>query len=118
MRPRWDEVTGRAIHECDVLTDDSYELRWNANDWKDYDEHPEQFMPTGSEGSLQRLVWENPDKSCMASYTVTVFGDLRDYDDQQAIREWFDGVCEKCFIRQAVCNCMVDGTSYTWEWKG
>ena len=117
VRPRWDEVTGRAIHECEVLTDDSYELRWNADDWKDYDEHQEQFMPTGSEGSLQRLVWENPDTSCMARYTVTVFGDLRDYNDQQAIHEWFDGVCEKCIIRQAVCNCEVGGTSYTWEWK-
>lgn len=117
VRPRWDEVTGRAIYDCDVLTDDSYELRRNADDWKLYDEHPEQFMPTGSEGSLQRLVWENPDKSRAASYTVTVFGDLRDYNDQQAIHDWFDGVCEKCIIRQAVCNCEVGGTSYTWEWE-
>lgn len=117
IKPRWDEITGRAIYDCDAMTDDSYELRRELDDWKDYDKNPEQFMPTGSEGSLQRLVWENPDRSSLASYTVTVFGDLRDYSDQKAIHDWFDGVCEKCWIRQAVCNCTVDGTSYTWEWK-
>ena len=116
VKPRWDEVTGKAIYECDWLTDDDYELQRLHESWNEYREHPEQFMPTGSEGSLQRVVWVNPDSHCAARYTVTVFGDLRDYDDHEAIKKWFDSVCEKCHIRQAVCTCDVSGDLHTWTW--
>lgn len=113
---KWDKITGRTIYDCDWLTEDTYEKRRMKDDWDAYSKHPNRFVPTGSEGSLQRLVWINPDKSSMAAYTVTVFGDLRDYDDHEAIHKWFNGVCEKCYIRQAVCNCNVSGPDYTWTW--
>lgn len=116
VEPKWDKITGRAIYNGGWLTEDSYEKQRMRRDWDDYHENPEQFMPTGSEGSLQRLVWVNPDRSCAARYTVTVFGDLRDYDDHEAIHEWFVGVCKKCFIRQAVCHCDVSGPTYMWEY--
>ena len=115
VTPEWDEVTKKAIYECDWLTEDSYELRRMRDDWDEYREHPERFMPTGSEGSLQRLVWVNPDRHCAARWVVTVFGDLRDYDDPEAIHKWFDEVCGRCHIRLAVCHCDVSGHTYTWE---
>ena len=114
--PKWDEVTGKAIYECDWLTDDDYQRQKLDRSWAEYDERPELFMPVGSEGSLQRVVWVNPDRSCAARYTVTVFGDLRDYEDHEAIHEWFIGVCRKCNIRQAVCHCDVSGPTYVWEY--
>ena len=117
VTPDWDEVTKKAIYECDWLTEDSYEQRRMRDDWNEYREHPERFMPTGSEGSLQRLVWVNPDKHSMPRWVVTVFGDLRDYDDPEAIHKWFDEVCSRCYIRQAVCHCDVSGPTYTWEHK-
>ena len=116
-RVDWDEVTGRTIHELtDLLNPDSYEERCERDDWRAYDEEPDAFVPTGSEGSLQRLVWANPDSSCAAHYTVTVFGDLRDYDDVDAIGAWFEGVCDRCSIRQAVCQVVCEsGVSRTFE---
>lgn len=114
--PEWDKITGRTIYECDWLTEDTYERRRMDDDWAAYHKHPKRFVPTGSEGSLQRLVWINPDGCCAAHYTVTVFGDLRDYDDHEAIHEWFDSVCDKCFIRQAVCECNVSGPVYVWRY--
>jgi len=112
----WDEVTGRAIYNCDWLTDDDYERARMRRDWADYDRNPEQFMPTGSEGSLQRAVWVNPVCGSAAWYTVTVFGDLRDYDDHKAIRKWFTDTCSKLVVRQAVCTCEAGGETHTWTW--
>ena len=116
-RPDWDRVTGRAIYDGDErLVNDSYEQRRYQRDWADYHEHPEQFMPTGSEGSLQRLVWENPDGHAAAQYVITVFGDLRDYSDLGAVRKWFEDVCKRCNVRQATCTCEVEGlNSHTWS---
>lgn len=113
----WDKITGRAIYDGDWCSDDDYEQQRMRSDWEAYRKHPDRFMPTGSEGSLQRLLWVNPDAYCAARYTVTVFGDLRDYDDHEAIHEWFEGVCERCYIRQAVCHCNVSGPTYMWEYE-
>lgn len=57
--------------------------------WEEYDNNPDDFMPSGSEGSLNSCIHVNPDKSCMAAYVVSVFGDLRDHDDPDGIVEWF-----------------------------
>lgn len=46
------------------------------------------FLPDGSEGSLYKSVWEDPDVS-IARYTVSIFGDLRDREDPQEIIDWF-----------------------------
>ena len=79
--------------------------------WDEAEKHPEEFLPMGSEGSLHKSVWKNPDLSCMASYTISVFGDLRDHDSPDEIIEWFNKTCEKLWIRQAVVT--VDN-----EWYG
>lgn len=79
--------------------------------WDEAEKHPEEFLPMGSEGSLHKSVWENPDHGCIAAYTVSVFGDLRDHDSLDDIIEWFNKTCEKLWIRQAVVT--VDN-----EWYG
>lgn len=96
----FDECIGKELR-----FDDPIEL------WKEADEHPEKFMPLGSEGSLQKHVWINPDVSHLAAYTVSVFGDLRDHDDVQGIIDWFKGLCSKFCVRNAVIT--VDN-----EWFG
>lgn len=78
----------------------------NSNDsidkWWESQEHPEQFLPIGSEGSLKMSIWENPDHYCVAAYTVSIFGDLRDHNSIDEIINWFDEKCKGIWIRQAV----------------
>lgn len=69
--------------------------------WVEADAHPERFLPMGSEGSLKMSVWENPDPCHLDAYTVSVFGDLRDYDDPKAVVEWFKGKCAGLNVRNA-----------------
>lgn len=88
--PDWDGIIGKELRY-----EDEFEK------WKEAEDHPERFMPLGSEGSLTKSIWANPDKSCIAAYTVSIFGDLRNHDDPDIIVEWFKDKCNKMFVRQA-----------------
>ena len=72
-------------------------------------------MPTGSEGSLDYRVIENPEESSIAAYTVVIFGDLRDCDADrtQDIKDWWERVLSEFdMVRQAVLQiCPEDGES-------
>jgi hypothetical protein len=72
--------------------------------WQDWDAHPESYLPGGSEGTLEMNVWTSPDPCMAARYTVTIFGDLRDYDDADGIVQWFREIIERkdIGVRQAV----------------
>lgn len=62
-------------------------------------------IPSGSEGSLDYRIIRNPDPHAMSTYTVVIFGDLRDFgkDDRNEIEEWWNRVLKECgMIRQAV----------------
>ena len=54
-------------------------------------------------------IWHNPNESCMASTTVSVFGDLRDYGSFEDIEKWFNKCCDAFCIRQAFCQVEVEG---------
>lgn len=106
--PNWDDIFGK-------------EALWESSPcvWKDADEHPEKYMPCGSEGTLQKTVWTNPEKSCVAAYTVSIFGDLRDWYDVNAIVEWFKKIVtgDDIWVRNAVItvnNCL---ESKTWAYN-
>lgn len=61
-------------------------------------------VPCGSEGSLQWSMKENPCTGSMAAYAVSIWGDLRDFDDLDAIQDWFTRCVEGdgFLVRQAV----------------
>ena len=96
-----DKIFGK---EC-VLSDVSDDKAWD--EWSDImddaRENPNEYLPRGSEGSLRKVVWENPDKECAVGYTVTIFGDLRDHDNPQEIVDWFKNKIKNpsIIIRQA-----------------
>lgn len=89
--PNFDTFIGK---ECLFEDDESV--------WIRLDSHPDEFLPAGSEGTLQKSVWINPEKCDIAAYTVSIFGDLRDHDNPKDIIEWFKKKCSNLCIRQAV----------------
>ncbi len=107
-KPDWDKIIGKELN-----WGDPHEI------WDDYDKNPETFMPCGSEGSLNKVIWENPNKSSLASYTVSIFGDLRDYADFAEIKKWFAKICNELWIRNAVITVECElGSGFTAHWDG
>ena len=80
----FDEIIGK---EC--LFDSDSET------WDDAINNPDKYLPMGSEGTLQKIVWKNPDEDSIAAYTVSIFGDLRNHDSAQEIIDWFKKICDK-----------------------
>lgn len=107
--PNWDDIFGK---ECACEESPSV--------WHDLDEHPEKYMPCGSEGSLQKVVWVNPKKNCLAAYTVGIFGDLRDWYNIDAIIEWFKKIVtndDLLWVRNAVITITNGIESKTWAYN-
>lgn len=73
----------------------------------DDDDCFETKIPCGSEGSLRYDIWVNPSASSVAMYTVSIFGDLRDYDDLEGVKDWANEAFEGLMIRQGTIeiNC-------------
>lgn len=81
VNARIEEVFGKIL-----CYDDLYE------EWKLQESNPELYTPTGSEGGIKYFVWENPEECHMASHTVSIWGDLRDYTSVEEIAEWFNKI--------------------------
>ena len=103
------------------------ECLWESSNeiWEDAEEHPDKYLPMGSEGSLQLSMWTNPKKHCSFSYVVTIFGDLRNHDSASEIVEWFKNKINEIendeynnlSIRQAVITAYNERNgSKTWYW--
>ena len=97
----WTHVTGVVRIDSIRISDDIpnfdkyFGKEWTFDDmwddepiYREFEINPDAFMPSGSEGSLNKSVWVNPDRNSMSAYTITIFGDLRDYDSPDAIISW------------------------------
>lgn len=80
----------------------------NIIDWGSWSEGGTK-LPCGSEGSLKYEILQNPSESSIARFTIPIWGDLRDYNDDKEIEEWFNDVCSQMWIRDAVININVEG---------
>lgn len=88
--PDFDQVFGKELH-----------FESPEEEWDDWYSHPDAYLPAGSEGSLTKSVWANPDRSHMAAYTVSIFGDLRDHENPDNIVKWFREKCSMLDVRDA-----------------
>ena len=86
----WDSIIGK-----------EYQYGADSSVRQDFREHPENYLPGGSEGTLHKSIWVNPNKSHCDAYTISIFGDLRDHYDIDTIIDWFNTLCDKLVIRQA-----------------
>lgn len=64
----------------------------------------DKILPCGSEGSLDINILRD-----INYLTVSVFGDLRDYEDTNEIKDWFYSCCEAFEIKQAFCQVECEG---------
>lgn len=75
------------------------------------------LLPKGSEGGLTTSLWVNPDECPVAKFTLSVFGDLRDFgpDDTAKLKVWLSRVYEDDanLVRQAVLEIWVEGGGHT-----
>ena len=109
----FDAIFGKNID--DYPDDDDFDLEF-SDIWQDAQEHPEKYMPYGSEGGLKRVVWVN-EPCFLAAYSVMIFGDLRDHHDPKAVIEWFKRSCSKVNIRQACIDVLNEWYgSETWSY--
>lgn len=75
-------------------------------------------IPQGSEGPLKLSLWQSGRASQMARYSLTVFGDLRDYDDEEEIIQYFYDLIKDKLIRSAFFTFNVEGRSprhFVWD---
>ena len=70
--------------------------------YEELDRDENTSLPCGSEGTLQYDIATNPDISSLDSYTISIHGDLRDYDDIDEIVKWFKDVISNVYARQAI----------------
>lgn len=79
--PDFDELIGE---ECTIDSSESV--------WDNMKINPDLYLPMGSEGSLRKSV-------CIyaSSYSVTIFGDLRDCNEEDAkeVIKWFKDKCNE-----------------------
>lgn len=75
-------------------------------------------IPCGSEGPFNLKIYINRQLHYFAAFVLTIYGDLRDYDNIEEIENWFNSVCSKFIIRQAVLTIECDnGQSKTITYK-
>ena len=90
------------------------ECSWEHGDFEDAFNHPENYLPMGSEGSLTMSVWVDPDISSLAAYTVSIFGSLRDRgsEDADEIIDWFKNKVSSVMTRNAIIDIGVEFDSH------
>jgi hypothetical protein len=101
-----------SVEEAKEMFEKSFgkECSWEHGDFEDAYNHPENYLPMGSEGSLTMDVWVNPVKNSVDSYTVSIFGSLRDMDEVEAdkIIEWFKNKISSKSLGYGVRNAVID----------
>lgn len=121
----WTHVNGsiRINHirfeEEDTLDfDEIFGKEWDYGEWDKAEE--EYCLPSGSEGSLKKSVWVNPELHSVPAYVVTIFGDLRDVESEYEFDEWLNKITETIglAIRSLIFRVDIDyrkSIIYTWN---
>ena len=88
----YDVVDDKHVFDKDAYERDCEEAhKQNEREWKAFDGHEDEYLPTGSEGSLhyvksRRIARKTDD----GRYKYTITGSLRDYADVEHIIKWFN----------------------------
>jgi len=66
-------------------------------------------VPCGSEGSIQYRIEHTGSPYSLSWGLVSIWGDLRDYNDATAIYEWIKKACDGLMIRSCAVKVDVEG---------
>lgn len=78
--------------------------------------HTEEYLPLGSEGSLQKSICFDNVVDSINIGAITIFGNLRDRYNVDEYIEWFKKKCELFWIRQAVVTVTNGWETKTWTY--
>jgi len=67
------------------------------------------FIPCGSEGSLEYKIVKTGTENSLACRAVIITGDLRDYDDANEILQYFDRITKGKMIRSGILEIDIEG---------
>ena len=99
-------LPGQSINDLKALLGNTVSFEDSEDKWEACN------VPRGSEGSIQFSFWENPHRPSLAAYTVAIFGDLRDFgnDNVQQIKDWFERVTHNdlLIVRNAILEIEVE----------
>jgi len=108
-------------HVCGVIRIDSIRiLNESKSLYNIISDFQNMSPPYGSEGGLTITGWEDSDISSLAAFTISIHGDLRDYDDVEEIVDWIEKVIRlnNLDIRQGICDIQVGGgESFVWDFS-
>lgn len=82
----------------------------------EFESHAEEYLPLGSEGSLQKGICFNRVEDSVNIGVITVFGNLRDCCNVDEYIEWFKKKCEQFYIRQAIVTVTNGWETKTWTY--
>lgn len=119
----WTHVCGNIRVDCFRLSPEDTEIKKKqisdilGKIVKYGDEDYETTIPCGSEGSLEYEILADPDITLIAAFVIPIWGDLRDYDDANEIKKWFESVLVNLWVRNAVITIEVEyGKSITYSY--
>lgn len=112
---QWSHINGniRVDSLCGLLPDETPKFNeiFKTCNFEDEEEKWNNCnVPCGSEGSVQVSIYQNPDPSCLSQYSISIYGDLRDYSNKDEVKQWFEEICTKkdLIIRNAELTCEVE----------
>jgi len=94
------KITYTQAIEKALAQNDCFGQQYGFDD--DWPEDPANPIPFGSEGTVRYYVVARTGTSLVCSHDIVIHGDLRDYEDIEAVIKWFINGCDHLYVRQAV----------------
>lgn len=108
---QWTHVNGSIRYDAGYRNPKKEELKKLIGimaNYGDADSFEKCNMPCGSEGSIEYNIYENENLNDLAAFVVSIWGDLRDYNNSKEIEEWFHKITKDQFIRSAILEIDVE----------
>ena len=99
---RFDSILGQGIITEKEL---GKMCKWEDKDTSHWEDSK---LPCGSEGSIEYEIVQTGGENSMAAQVVVFAGDLRDYDDDKEILNYFKSITENKMIRSGILEIDVE----------